>query len=72
MAYFRLGRLDDALADYDAALSGAPQLAPTLYMRGIVRAKKGDPAGLDDIRQALRMAPNLAKQYARYGIEAPR
>jgi tetratricopeptide (TPR) repeat protein len=72
MAYFRLGRLDDALADYNAALSGAPQLAPTLYMRGIVRAKKGDPAGLEDIRQALRMAPSLAKQYARYGIEAPR
>ena len=72
MAYFRLGRLDDALADYNAALSGAPGLAPTLFMRGIVRTRQGDAKGKDDIRQALRMAPSLAKQYARYGIEAPR
>jgi tetratricopeptide (TPR) repeat protein len=71
MAYFRLGRLDDALADYNAALNGAPGLAPTLYMRGIVRTSKGDAAGIDDIRQALRMSPSIAEQYARYGIKAP-
>jgi tetratricopeptide (TPR) repeat protein len=71
MAYFRLGRLDDALADYNAALNGAPDLAPTLFMRGIVRSKIGDAAGRDDIKQALRMSPSLARQFARYGIEPP-
>ncbi|MBO9603145.1 MAG: DUF3857 domain-containing protein [Novosphingobium sp.] len=72
MAYFRLGRLQDALADYNAALSNEPGLAPTLYMRGIVRTRLGDKdAGGKDIAQALRISPAVKATYARYGIEAP-
>lgn len=72
LAYFRLGRMEDALTDYNAALSNAPGLAPTLYMRGIVRMQIGDKeAGRKDIEQALRISPSLKETYARYGIEAP-
>lgn len=69
MAYFRLGRMDDALADLDAALLSAPDLAPTLYMRGIVRTTKGDANGSEDIESALRRMPSIGEQYARYGIK---
>ena len=71
MAYFRLGRLNDALTDLNAALSSAPGLSPSLYMRGIVRTKMGDKSGLKDIELALRMNPSLKLTYARYGIEPP-
>ncbi|OJW70360.1 MAG: hypothetical protein BGO57_04695 [Sphingomonadales bacterium 63-6] len=72
MAYFRLGRLEDALADLNAALSNAPGLANSLFMRGIVREKMGDRGGAKDVDLALRMDPTLSKTYARYGIQAPK
>jgi hypothetical protein len=71
MAYFRLGKLPEALADLNAALSGAPGLSNSLYMRGIVRTGMGDAEGRKDIDQALRMSPSLRATYKRYGIEAP-
>ncbi len=72
MAYFRLGRMEDALADLNAALSGAPGLANSLFMRGIVRTKLGDAQGAKDVALALRMNPGLKSTYARYGIEPPK
>lgn len=70
MAYFRLGRLDDARADLDAVLGKSPQLAESRYMRGIVRLAQGDSrGGREDIDLALRMKPSLARSYAAYGIK---
>ncbi|WEK47303.1 MAG: DUF3857 domain-containing protein [Candidatus Andeanibacterium colombiense] len=71
MAYFRQGKLPEALADLNAALSAAPGLANSLYMRGIVRAGMGDKDGRKDIDQALRMSPSLKATYEKYGISAP-
>jgi hypothetical protein len=45
--YLRLDRLDEAIADYDAALKLNPKMAGPLYGRGIARQKKGDQAGGD-------------------------
>lgn len=72
MAYFRLGKYAESLADYNAALNGEPGLAPTLFMRGIVRTRSGDQAGREDIAKALRMNPSLERTYARYGIQIPK
>ncbi|WP_336977797.1 DUF3857 domain-containing protein [Altererythrobacter fulvus] len=71
MAYFRLGRMEEALTDLNAALSSEPGLANSLFMRGIVRAKLGDKDGTKDVDMALRLDPSLKATYARYGIEAP-
>ncbi|MXO59162.1 DUF3857 domain-containing protein [Altererythrobacter salegens] len=68
MAYFRLGRLQEALDDIDAALLSSPELSPTLLMRGVVRKAMGDKKGSDDIAAALARDPSLERKYAHYGI----
>ncbi len=37
MVYYRMGRMEDALADLDAALDEAPDMAAALYMRAVVK-----------------------------------
>ncbi len=69
MAYFRLGRFEEALKDIDAALSASPELVPSLLMRGVVRRAMGDKGGQDDIRSALARSPSLAPLYTRFGIK---
>ena len=70
MGYYRLGRYQEALKDLEAALSASPELAPTLFMRGVVRRELGDRGGEQDIREALARQPSLERAYARYGIAA--
>ncbi len=68
LANFRLGRLDAALADANAALTRRPGQDPTLLLRGIVRSKLGEKAGAADIAEALRRRPGLRQEYAGYGL----
>ena len=69
LAYFRLGNLDAAKADLDAALLAEPYLVGTRLLRGIIRKAMGDAAGKDDIALALTMQPSLAKAYKAWGLE---
>lgn len=69
---FRLGLLDESIADLNAALAVWPGLAPSMYLRGVVRLSAGDAAGRQDIATALSMQPQLAEFYARHGIVPPR
>lgn len=70
MGYFRVGRYQEALKDLEAALSASPDLAPALFMRGVVRRELGDRAGEKDISEALALMPSLERSYARFGISA--
>ncbi|WP_114520186.1 DUF3857 domain-containing protein [Altererythrobacter sp. ZODW24] len=72
MAYFRMNRLPEALADYDAALFISPSLWDTRFMRGVVKQAMGDASGRKDIEDALRMDPGVAENYAAYGIKPKR
>ena len=45
MVYYRMNRFDDALADLTAALDDAPELAASLYMRGIIPQTGRRPGG---------------------------
>ena len=65
---FRLGNYDAALADLNSVLKLAPAIPASRFMRGVVRLKKGDNQGREDIQAALRMSPSLAAFYARHGI----
>lgn len=70
MVYFRMNRLDDALADFDAALEMAPGMPASLFMRGVVRKAKGDAAGsAADFAAATLQSPRIVEEYARYGIK---
>jgi tetratricopeptide (TPR) repeat protein len=67
--YLRLGRLDEAIAEYDAALQTNPRLAGSLYGRGLAKRKKGDQAGGDaDIAAAKAIQADIADEYAKYGM----
>jgi tetratricopeptide (TPR) repeat protein len=69
--HFRRGEFDLALADYDSALRLAPRSASTLYMRGLVKRRAGDPrAGAADIKRAIKIDPNIAEVWKRRGVEA--
>lgn len=70
VVYFRMGRFDEAIADFDAALRLAPGLAPSLYMRGLSKValdKRED--GLRDLANAAVIRPEIAKEYEAYGLK---
>jgi len=68
---FRLGQLSEAIADLDAALELSPGLAPSLYLRGVIRQTAGDAGGRQDVATALAMSPQLEGFYDRHGIAPP-
>ncbi|MDT8759490.1 DUF3857 domain-containing protein [Sphingomonas psychrotolerans] len=69
MVYYRMGRLEDALGDLNAALEVAPSQGASLYLRGVVRRRMNDKAGEEDLAAARLMWPRIDEDYARYGIE---
>jgi tetratricopeptide (TPR) repeat protein len=70
LVYARLGRFDDAIRDYDAALALDPKLAASLYGRGFARLKKGDTAkGNADIAAAKAITPDIAETLRAYGLK---
>lgn len=70
MVYFRLNRYDEALADLAAALDDAPDLAGSLYMRGVIRGKQGQAGDArEDIASARLIAPLIDRDYGRWGIK---
>lgn len=68
LAQFRLGKLDAALADANAALARASGQDETLLLRGVIRRKMGDKAGAADIAEALRRRPGLKRVYTEWGL----
>jgi tetratricopeptide (TPR) repeat protein len=67
--YLRLNRLDEAIADYDAALKINPKQVGALYGRGLAKQKNGDPAGGDaDIAAAKAIKATIADEFAKYGV----
>jgi tetratricopeptide (TPR) repeat protein/predicted aspartyl protease len=69
LVLLRLGRFDESISQFSAALKAEPRLAPALYGRGLAELKKGNKAAADaDIAAAASIAPALAQQYRRYGL----
>lgn len=69
LVYFKLGKLEEALKDYDEALVGQAA-ASTLYARGVVRMRLGRTAeGRADLDKATRMDKDVALSAAGYGIK---
>lgn len=68
MLHYRMGNIDDALADIDLALSKEPELAASRYLRGVIRLEQGDKRGQEDILFAKRISPDIELRYAAYGL----
>lgn len=64
----RLGRLDEAIADYDKALASSMQ--PTsLYGRGVAYMRRGDKTkGEADMAAAAKADPTIAASFAKWGV----
>jgi Tfp pilus assembly protein PilF len=58
MAHERLGQIDEAAAQHDAAVASGHANAGTFYERGMFRLRRNDLAGgAQDLRQAVRLDP---------------
>ena len=63
----KLGRTADAIKDYTDAIQRNPRSSSSLFGRGIATRKSGGD-GTTDIAQAKSMNPNIAKEFAGYGV----
>ncbi|THD62878.1 aspartyl protease family protein [Phenylobacterium sp.] len=69
LVLLRLGRLDESIAQYAAAIKAQPRDAVALYGRGVAELKKGQKAEGDaDIAAATALAPNVSGYYKRMGL----
>ncbi|WP_267419092.1 MULTISPECIES: DUF3857 domain-containing protein [unclassified Sphingomonas] len=68
MVYFRMNRMDDALADLAAVLDVAPEQAASLFMRGVILGKQGKAEAKSDLIAARTIEPTVDETYKRFGI----
>ena len=69
MVQLRLGNLDRAIADYDAALAKVHDIAWSLYGRGLAKQRKGLKAEGDaDIAAAVKLDAKLPERARKLGI----
>lgn len=68
LVHFRMGKYPEAIADYERAIDGAPGVASSWLMLGLVK-KAADVEGAQaDIDKGKAMDPNVAARYAGYGV----
>lgn len=63
--YFRLGRYQDAIAEYDAVLKKNSKNAAALYMRGVAKMRQG----MSDVDAAEGMDPDVGAAFERYRVK---
>jgi len=67
LANLKLGRTSEAINDYNAALQASPHSVSSLFGRGIALQRSGAD-GATDIGQAKSGDPDIAKEFAGYGV----
>jgi tetratricopeptide (TPR) repeat protein/predicted aspartyl protease len=69
LVYLRLGKLDDAIHDYDSALHTNPNIPTSLYGRGLAELRLGEKAqGQADLDAAGKLDSGIAKRFADMGL----
>ena len=69
LVLLRMGRLDEAIAQYGAAIKAQPGGADSLYGRGLAELKKGQKAeGEADMAAAKAISPGIDKQFQKFGL----
>ncbi|WP_162627744.1 DUF3857 domain-containing protein [Erythrobacter sp. KY5] len=70
LAHLRMGNLEAALADVDAALLAQPGLTASRLLRGIIKVRQGEEAeGRREIALALAMTPGIEATYRAWGLD---
>ncbi|MEK7413336.1 MAG: tetratricopeptide repeat protein, partial [Planctomycetota bacterium] len=66
LVLLQLGRLDDAIADYDRALTKSPNIPSSLFGRAVAWARKGDRAKSEsDAAAATKIDPDVRANFER-------
>ena len=69
LVLLRMGRADEAITQFGAAIAAQPKSPQAYYGRGLAQLKKGDQAhGAADLGQAEVLAPGIARQFRRFGL----
>jgi tetratricopeptide (TPR) repeat protein len=68
LVHFRLGHFQEAIADYDRAIEGDPNVASSWLMRGQAKKAAGVEGAQEDIDKGKAMDPKVAARYAGYGV----
>jgi tetratricopeptide (TPR) repeat protein len=69
LVYFKLGKFQEALNDFTAALDKAPDTDTSRYVRGVAKLRLGDAeGGKKDIADAEERDLVIARQMAGYGV----
>ncbi|WP_298396755.1 DUF3857 domain-containing protein [Sphingobium sp.] len=72
LVLLRLGRLDDAIRDYDKVLGKQGSYPTSLYGRALAWAAKGDRTKAEaDRAAAIRLNGKIAEEFAGYGLPWP-
>ena len=70
LVYLRMQRYEEAIADVDAALRLRPNLATSLFVRGVARSFSGAAVlGQQDIADARTIQPSIEADYSRLGVK---
>jgi tetratricopeptide (TPR) repeat protein len=70
LVYLRLGRFDEAIADYDASLKRAPKHSLALFGRGIAKQRRGHTVESSvDIAAAKAIDSDIAEVFSSYGVK---
>ena len=67
LIYLKLGRNEDAVVDYSAALETNSRQVSSLFGRGIAKNRSKADGGAD-LKLAKSLDPDIAKEFARYGV----
>lgn len=69
LVLLRLGRIDEAIAEYGRALAKAPDQASSLFGRAVAWARKGEKAKSEaDAAAALKLNANVRTRFEGYGV----
>jgi len=64
-----MGRFSEAIADYNFALTKNPNLASSLFGRGIAELRSGNSVvGEADLAAAEASTPGLAERFKKFGL----
>jgi tetratricopeptide (TPR) repeat protein len=69
MVLLRLGRLDDAIAEFDKVLASDARYPSSRLGRSLAHARKGNLAQADlDLAEARKLDPDVERSFTRYGL----
>ncbi|GAO40199.1 hypothetical protein SCH01S_45_00420 [Sphingomonas changbaiensis NBRC 104936] len=70
LVLLRLGKLDDAISDYDKVLAANAQMPTSLYGRAVAWSRKGDRArALKDHDLAVKIDPKVEQRFDEFGVK---